>query len=32
MGVPWAIQGPVPDDQWPPPGLQPGPELLNPTG
>jgi hypothetical protein len=23
MGVPWAIQGPSPTDQWPPPGLAP---------
>jgi len=22
-GVPWAIQGPTPSDQWPPPGLAP---------
>jgi hypothetical protein len=29
MGVPWAIQGPVPSDQWPPPGLAPFPDLLN---
>jgi hypothetical protein len=24
-GVPWAIQGPNPQDQWPPPGLAPVP-------
>lgn len=24
-GVPWAITGPRPDDQWPPPGLAPAP-------
>jgi hypothetical protein len=23
MGVPWAITGPTPDNQWPPPGLAP---------
>jgi hypothetical protein len=26
MGVPWAIGGPNPQDQWPPPGLAPAPE------
>jgi hypothetical protein len=30
MGVPWAILGPTPENQWPPPGLAPGQELLNP--
>lgn len=29
MGVPWAIQGPVPSDQWPPPGLAPFQDLQN---
>jgi hypothetical protein len=29
MGVPWAITGPAPWDQWPPPGLQDGNALLN---
>lgn len=29
-GVPWAIQGPAPSDQFPPPGLAPGRELLAP--
>jgi hypothetical protein len=24
-GVPWAITGPTPQDQWPPPGLTPAP-------
>jgi hypothetical protein len=29
-GVPWAIQGPSPNNQWPPPGLAPGQQLLAP--
>jgi hypothetical protein len=30
MGVPWAIRGPDPTDQWPPPGLAPFQDLLSP--
>jgi hypothetical protein len=30
MGVPWAIQGPTPDNQWPPPGLAPFQDLVPP--
>lgn len=29
MGVPWAIAGPVPSDQWPPPGLATPQDLAN---
>lgn len=29
-GVPWAIRGPSPGDQWPPPGLAPAPQLTAP--
>jgi hypothetical protein len=31
MGVPWAIAGPTPDNQWPPPGLAPWQDLQPPT-
>jgi hypothetical protein len=30
MGVPWAINGPNPADQWPPPGLAPAAALIPP--
>jgi hypothetical protein len=29
-GVPWAINGPTPTDQWPPPGLAPGASFAPP--
>lgn len=32
MGVPWAIMGPSPTDQWPPPGLEPAVDFDHPTG
>jgi len=32
MGVPWAIMGPSPTDQWPPPGLAPAVDFDHPTG
>ena len=30
-GVPWALTGPTPDDQWPPPGLAPAQSFSIPT-
>jgi hypothetical protein len=32
FGVPWAITGPTPGDQWPPPGLAPAGDLGPPAG